>query len=347
MDLRQLRHAMALAEARNFQRAADALHISQSALSRSIQALERSLGARLFDRGTRTVEPTELGRLVLAHATHVHGAARDLQRELALAQGLESGDLSVGAGPFGGAALLGPVAARLSRRHPKLRLKLIVAPWNELPDRLRSREIDLMIGDLRGARGVEEFEVHDLYHHPARVICRADHPLTKLPSPTAQDVFRYPVAGPHLAPGDVDSVLRPLAEPERARLRGRGILTITCDSAPTLVSLVEHSDTLSLLYLFLVADELRAGRLKVLPGVNVEPGPSFGVVRLRNRTLSQPARAFLDELQQHDQELATLDRTLVRELRLPVGKVGPRRPSRRSGATAGARRAPRTSPLAR
>jgi DNA-binding transcriptional LysR family regulator len=329
VDLRQLRHALALAEARNFQRAADALHLSQSALSRSIQALERSLGARLFDRGTKDVEPTELGRLVLAHATHVQGAARDLQRELALAQGLESGDLSVGAGPFGGAALLGPVAARLNRRHPKLRLRLIVAPWNELPDRLRSREIDLMVGDLRGTRGVDEFEVQKLCPHPSRVICRADHPLTKLASPTALDAFRYPLAGPPLAPGDVESVLRPLGAADRERLRRSGILTITCDSAPTLVRLVESSDTLSLLYLFLVADELRAGHLRVLPGFNVEPGPSFGVVRLRDRTLSLPAKAFLDELRQYDRELAELDRSLVKELGLPTGNVIQKRSVRR------------------
>ena len=63
-DMRRLRHALALAEYRNFARAADALHITQPALSRSIQSLEDGLGVRLFDRSPRDVQPTAFGELV-------------------------------------------------------------------------------------------------------------------------------------------------------------------------------------------------------------------------------------------------------------------------------------------
>lgn len=323
LDLRHLRHALALAEARNFQRAADSLHISQSALSRSIQALERALGAQLFDRGRKDIEPTELGRLLLVHAAQVEGAARDLQREIALAQGLESGELSVGAGPYGGAALLGAVAARLSRRHPKLHVKLIVAPWNELPDRLRSREIDLMVADLRSIRALDEFETQDLAPHPARVMCRADHPLTRLGAPTVEDLLRYPFAGPSMTEDDIEAVMRLIAAPERRRLRQHGILTIICDSAPTLQTLVQHSDVLALLYLFLVEDELRGGRIRALPGIEIKPGPSMGVARLRNRTLSRPAAAFLEVLMEYDLELVARDAALLAEL--APGSAGPAR----------------------
>jgi DNA-binding transcriptional LysR family regulator len=314
MDLRHLRHALALAEARNFQRAADSMHISQSALSRSIQALERSLGAQLFDRGAKDVEPTELGRLLLEHAAHVEGAARDLRRELALAQGLESGELSVGAGPYAGAALLGVVAARLSHRHPKLHLKLVIAPWDELHGRLLSRDIDLMVADLRSIRALDEFETRDLAPHPARVMCRADHPLTELQAPTIADMLRFPVAGPTMTEDDIDGVLRLIAAPERRRLRQRGILTTVCDSAPVLKTMVQHSETLALLYLFLVEEELRRGRIRALPGIEIKPGPSLGVARLRNRTLSRPAAAFLDALYEYDRELVELDAELLATL---------------------------------
>ncbi|MEI8352823.1 MAG: LysR family transcriptional regulator [bacterium] len=67
-DMRRLRHALALAEHRNFARAATALHITQPALSRSIQSLEDALGVHLFDRNPRDVEPTAFGELVLRHA---------------------------------------------------------------------------------------------------------------------------------------------------------------------------------------------------------------------------------------------------------------------------------------
>lgn len=314
VDLRHLRHALALAEARNFQRASEALHISQSALSRSIQTLERSLGAQLFDRGKKDIEPTELGRLLLEHAAQVEGAARDLRREFALAQGLESGELIIGTGPYGGATLAAGAVARLNRRHPKLRVKLIVAPWDEFPDRLRSREIDLMVADLRSIRALEEFETLDLAAHPARVVCRADHPLTRRAVPTAEDALKYPLAGPSMTDEDTEAVLRLFPATERRRLRRRGILTIVCDSAPALATVIQQSDSIALLYLFLVEDDLRAGRIRVLPNIEIKPGPSLGMARLRNRTLSRPAAAFLDALLEYDRELVERDAALLAEL---------------------------------
>ena len=80
-DMRRLRHALALAEHRNFARAAAALHITQPALSRSIQALEEGMGVLLFDRSPRDVEPTAFGELVLRHARGLELSSRDLDRE--------------------------------------------------------------------------------------------------------------------------------------------------------------------------------------------------------------------------------------------------------------------------
>ena len=65
IDLHLVEHAIALAQHRRYARAAKALHISQPTLSRSIAALEESLGVRLFDRGRGGVEPTVFGRLLL------------------------------------------------------------------------------------------------------------------------------------------------------------------------------------------------------------------------------------------------------------------------------------------
>jgi DNA-binding transcriptional LysR family regulator len=67
MDLKNFRHALALAEAGNFVRAAQLVHLTQSALSRSIQALERDLGVQLFDRISGGIKPTAAGKLSSAH----------------------------------------------------------------------------------------------------------------------------------------------------------------------------------------------------------------------------------------------------------------------------------------
>ena len=65
VELRRLRHLIALAEHGNFGRAAAACYITQPALSRSIQALEAQVGAALFDRRRTGVELTDMGRLLL------------------------------------------------------------------------------------------------------------------------------------------------------------------------------------------------------------------------------------------------------------------------------------------
>jgi DNA-binding transcriptional LysR family regulator len=68
LDLRLLHQALVLEHHRNFARAAEALNLTQPALSRSIAGLEAALGERLFDRTPQGVEPTAFGRMLLARA---------------------------------------------------------------------------------------------------------------------------------------------------------------------------------------------------------------------------------------------------------------------------------------
>ena len=90
-DLRQLRHFVALAEHGHFARAAAAVHLSQPALSRSIQALEASLGCNLVDRHSRGISLTAHGSLVLEQAvSQQEGACRDINFDpLILPAGIE------------------------------------------------------------------------------------------------------------------------------------------------------------------------------------------------------------------------------------------------------------------
>ena len=81
MELQQLRQVVALAEHRSFVRASAALHISQPALSRSIQNLERRFGSSLFLRSAAGVVPTDLGRLYIERARDLLRMADELESE--------------------------------------------------------------------------------------------------------------------------------------------------------------------------------------------------------------------------------------------------------------------------
>ena len=120
MGLRRLHHFVTLIEQGSFARAADALHLSQPALSRSIQALEADYGCALVDRSYGKAGTTAAGTMVLARARRMLREGRELRRELQLLQDIEIGSLRPGFGPFAAAFLLEPVLAALVTRHPRL-----------------------------------------------------------------------------------------------------------------------------------------------------------------------------------------------------------------------------------
>jgi len=310
-DMRRLRHALALAEHRNFARAAAALHITQPALSRSIQSLEDGMGVRLFDRSPRDIEPTAFGELVLRHARGLELSARDLDRELQLAKGLEIGTLNVGAGPWGAASMVGVTIGKLSRLYPRLRTRVLIAPWMELPARIRSREVDLMVADVSEVQGQDDLEIIPLQPHRAFVVCRPGHVLTAREGVAAADIFRFPLAGPHLPQHAIARMLQHMPAAVREHVAAHGLLSVTCDSSSVLKAILANSDAISIMSPFMVIKELRDGDLAMIRELDLGVQGQFGITRLRGRTLSPPAAAFLELLVAHDRDIAAMEQALL------------------------------------
>lgn len=305
MELRQLSHLMAVVEHGSFSRAAEAVHLTQPALSRSIQALEAGVGAPVLERNRGAIQPTDVGQLLLTHARLLDTVTRDLERDIALTQGLELGELRIGVGPYGGSALVGPPIGQLNRAHPGLRLKTVLAPWQELPDRARARDVDLIVVELSQVQQMEDFAVQGLTEHAMVLVCQPGHPLTRMAAPTLADAFSYPVAGPSLTPA-FTAVLQDLLPADlRAQQRKRGLLAVECDLSGMLKDVLRNSHAISLMPAFMVAAEVAAGQLVCLPAL--EPGlrVRFGCAWLKVRTLSPVAARFMELLAEHDRSLAT------------------------------------------
>src|SRR5262245_33030721 len=124
LDLRQLKHAHALAIHRSFARAAKALSITQPALSRSIQMLEARFGTQLFDRNSTGVELTDAGRLLLEQASKLLDLADDLVSKSVSLRERGNGVLHIGAGSYPTAMLLGNALAKLANEVPEARVHL-------------------------------------------------------------------------------------------------------------------------------------------------------------------------------------------------------------------------------
>ncbi|MCJ8169359.1 LysR family transcriptional regulator [Atopomonas sediminilitoris] len=302
VDLRHLRHALALAEHRNYARAAEAVHLTQSALTRSIQTLEAQLGEVLFDRGGREVTPTAMGELVLRHAQQLTLASLELERDVQLARGLELGELRIGVGPFAGAALVGPVLGQLSTLHPRLQVEVVIAPWQELPARLHAREIDLMVADLHEIEQQADYELRPFGEHLTLPLCRAEHPLLNaqaVSTLSVADLLRYPLAGPNLPLQIQQQFLQRLPPALREQVGARFKPTLLCDSSAVLRSILLSSDAIAVMPLFMLAEELRAGRLVALAHLDFGLRGHLGAAWLRARRLSRPAQLFVQLLLAH------------------------------------------------
>lgn len=321
-ELRHLRHAIGLAEHKNFARAAQALHISQPALSRSIQTLEGQLGVRLFDRDQGGVEPTIYGHLLLERACELDVAANDLLREIELAKGMAQGELKVGVGPWGAAMLVSEVVGAISLKHPQLRFNLLIGPWKELPSRLASRQIDMAIVNVSEIHANEELEVVPLGAHPMVLVCRAGHPLTEQAQPSLREVFQFPMAAPELPISAAEQLLFHMPPDLRSQLSRQGLARITCDSSSVLKSIVANSDAFTFVNAFMVLDELKRGELCLIPNIDIGSAGQFGVVRLRRRSLSDAAQTFVKLLRVHDKIMAERESAYLENINTQFGNTG-------------------------
>jgi DNA-binding transcriptional LysR family regulator len=174
-ELRQLRTFVAVAEERNFTRAAERLHLAQQAVSKSVRALERDLGVELLERTTREVRLTPAGATLLAAGRDALAAtdaafarARDVGRGLA-------GTVRVGVTPAVGPAVVEEATLVLRDGTPDLAVSLLEVRPRDVARLLREREIDLVLA--RTGRPEPEVDGAALRPTPAVLALPAAHRL--------------------------------------------------------------------------------------------------------------------------------------------------------------------------
>jgi len=145
MTFRQFEIFLAVARARSFTRAAEALHLSQSTLSVHVSELERELGVRVFDRVGRAVTITEAGRLLEEHARRIASTLASARQTIDELRGLQRGSLVIGASTTPGIYVLPAVVADFRLRYPGIAVSLRTANSWAIEERVRADEVDLGI----------------------------------------------------------------------------------------------------------------------------------------------------------------------------------------------------------
>ena len=146
MDSRVLQHFLNLADSLHFGHAAEAGHISPSALSRSIQRLEDEAGAMLFERNNRSVSLTAAGRLFLDYARSALGEWDAIRNTLMEASGELHGEVSMFCSVTASYSFLFDLLARFRRDHPRIEIKLHTGDPEEAIGRVLAGSEDISIG---------------------------------------------------------------------------------------------------------------------------------------------------------------------------------------------------------
>ena len=145
LDVRRLRVLSEVAARGSFSAAADALTLTQSAVSQHVAALEREVGVPLIERGTRPVELTEAGYALTRHATGIFARLDGAEQELGEIAGRRHGRLRFGSFPTALATLVPPAFAQFRRHHPEVTLTVVDDHLQRLIPRLEAGELDLAL----------------------------------------------------------------------------------------------------------------------------------------------------------------------------------------------------------
>jgi len=192
MQSRLLRHFLGVADHRNITAAAQALNISQPALSKSIQILERQIGVALFERHPNGVALTREGEVLARRARLMDLEYRHAMAEIsAMEQGL-TGVLRVEAGPVWLTTILPPVVAAFHHQFPRIKVRLTGGVIDTMVPALTRGDLDMICGTLDFPNH-PEFVKEPLIDIRHAVIASARHPLLKSAEPvTAAALAAYP-----------------------------------------------------------------------------------------------------------------------------------------------------------
>jgi LysR family cyn operon transcriptional activator len=181
MLLRHIRYFLAVAEHRNFTRAAEALHVSQPTLSQQIRQLEDTLRVQLLDRSGRTIQLTDAGA---AYVRYAQLALQDLEagkRAIHDVQELSRGSLRLAMTPTFTAYLIGPLLEKYNRRHPNITLNILEMPQDRMEALLNEDALD--IGIAFSDTQSPDIETQVLFVEVLAMVVGMSHPYAKKRAP--------------------------------------------------------------------------------------------------------------------------------------------------------------------
>jgi LysR family transcriptional regulator of abg operon len=282
LKLNQLRDLVAVAEHGSLRAAARHLGTAQPTITRSLSELERELGAPLFERRSRGMVATPLGKAFVKRAAAILNDVRRASDEFNQLRGNTIGSMTIGLSIAAHLRLLPKALRDFRRRFPKVRLHIIEGFYPTLEAGLQDGSVDFYVGPDPGLALPPALHKEILLTGSRAVLCRANHPLAKATSLKALVNAEW-----------ITTSITPKAENEIGDLFKRHrlpepTLALQSQSALTLITCLANSDLLAMapsqwpdspfankvLTTIPVKEELSAASIIIVTRSDVPPGPA-------------------------------------------------------------------------
>ncbi len=291
-DLADLRAFIAVADLGSFVAAAQALHLSQPALSRRVDKLEQALGFKLFERTTRKVELNAMGRSFMPRARHVLNELENALLGMTELSDRLRGQVTVACVPSAVGAFVARGLGEFHRQFPRIRVNLMDDTATNVLLAVARSEADFGISYL----GTQEpdLEFDPLVEEDFVLACPADHALAHRKTVTWSEMAEF--ENVMLAPGTGNRMLLDQALASTTGKKSSQIWSCEVRHVPALVALIEAGIGIGAVPRFSIAQTTHS-QLVTVPLTEPRVARMVGVIKPRGRPLSPAAQAFRDLLQ--------------------------------------------------
>ncbi len=282
MDISTLQAFLAVAESGSFSRAAEKIYLTQPAISKRIAALEKQIGARLFDRIGRGIRLTEAGEALLIRTRAILKELEDVKRGIANLSGTIAGELSLATSHHIGLHRLPPALKRFHETYTNVRLNLHFMDSEKACNAVARGDLELAVVTLPPTAAAP-LKLEKIWDDPLDIVVGRGHPLAKVKHVQAAMLLDYPAILP--GPG---TYTREIILNAFGPLRDR----IQVGMATNYLEVLKMLAAIGLGWSALPRTMIDGG-LKVVQIEKMEIRRELGVVTHEKRTLSNAGQAMI------------------------------------------------------
>src|ERR1700722_5143668 len=290
MDFDQLNTFVEVAKHGSFSLAGRKVFRSQSAVSAQIRQLEQEYGEKLFGRLGKSVRLTPAGEILFEYAGRLLALRQESVRAVADQSASPRGILTIGANEATCLYVLPKIFARFHKDYPGVQISIYRNFSHKVLQRVEDGTIDLGVVTLPVKSPA--LKVHSVYRDRVMLMVGVKNPLAKLKSVTAKDIVSQPLIFPKT--GFTRQVLDKFFRPYSTDLR----IVMELPSVTMIKRFVGANLGVSLISEGFASDEVRAGRVKLIPIKDVDLWRELGLIYRRDRHLPRSATAFVDLIRQ-------------------------------------------------